>query len=56
MKTEYTECLEDRELNRTRSKPDLVDQRPRTARTTVHHCNGVKQCSIETVLQTTITS
>ena len=32
MKTEYTECLEDRELNRTRSKPDLVDQRPRTAR------------------------
>ena len=41
---------EDRELNQARSKPNPVDQLLRTARTNVHHYNGIKCCSTETVL------
>ena len=41
------------QLNQARSKPDLTDQPVRTARATVHHCNGGTQyCSTETVLLT----
>ena len=42
--------LEDRELNRARSKPDPVDRPARTACTIVPHCNGTQYCSTETVL------
>ena len=38
-------CLEDRELNQARSKPDTVNRPVRTARTFVHHYNS----STETV-------
>ena len=42
-------CLEDRELNQARSKPETVDQPVRTARIFVHHYNSTHYCNAETV-------
>ena len=42
-------CLEDRELNQARSKPDTVNRPVRTARIFVHHYNSTHYCNTETV-------
>jgi len=39
-------CLEDRELNQARSKPDPVDSSVRTAHTFVHHYNDTQYVQI----------
>jgi len=41
--------LEDRELNKARSKPHTVDRPVRTARIFVHHYNSTQYCNTETV-------
>ena len=45
-------CLEDRELNLARSKPDTVDRPIRTAHIFVHRYNSTQYCNTETVLIT----
>jgi len=42
-------CLEDRELNQSRSQPDPVDRNVRTDRATVHRYNSTQYCSTEKV-------
>jgi len=42
-------CLQDRELNQARWKPDTVKRPVRTVRTFVHHYNSTQYCNTKTV-------